>query len=160
QRRGDRDQAIRIYRSLPDRVDVRLALAQTLGSAPETRPEAEQLLESTLTALSGDPNRLIGERLGGLGRLTHLRISDFAQPTDPQLKKHMGEQIQDVLDKMTVAAGSRLPLDLQRRTARFALLSGKANDVIRDLNRLISNDAAAAKDYVVLSLLAEAYRQT
>ncbi|MDP9172441.1 MAG: tetratricopeptide repeat protein [Planctomycetota bacterium] len=157
QRHNDNATAIRIYRALPDNPSTRVQLADVLSRSSDTRAEAEQLMERTIASLGDDPNRLAGARLSLMAQLTDMRISDFGDPgTDPAKKRELGQEIQDALDKINAAVGTHQANDLRRVEAHFKIAGGRYEEVIIDLQKLMSDDASAAKDEALLMMLASA----
>jgi len=159
-RRGDRAKAIRIYKSLPDQPRFRLDLAGVLGESSETRADAENIAEQCLTQLRDDPAHIAGLRYVFMLELAQLKLADYSSATDPAVRQNMHDQIQSTLDKLDAAVGSQNPLDLRRIEFTFQIISGQQVVAIPNINRLIADNAAAAKDYRILMLLVQAYEQT
>jgi tetratricopeptide (TPR) repeat protein len=159
--RGDRDEAIHIYRSMPESPMVTLALADVLSRSPDTQAEAEQMVKSTLAGLNDDPTHIaaMGLRFRLMMTLVSAQVSRYLEmPPSPQ-RDQLHDEIKASLDKLDTIAGSETLLPLKVLEAKFLVRSGTAGEIeaIQNLSKLIDENAAASKDYAVQMLLAEAY---
>jgi len=162
ERRGDHEGAVKICRAMPKNLQTQLDLAKYLGENRETRPEAESILQSELDSLkNSQSNQVTGVRITLLQVLTDMQVTDFADPkTDPLAKQSLHDTIQASLGKLDAAMGSRFSLDIKKVEARFLYLSHDWTAAINALTSMITADSNAAKDYMCLSMLAQAYEKT
>jgi lipopolysaccharide biosynthesis regulator YciM len=163
-RHGNRDAAIQIYKSMPDSSAVRLALVDVMGKGSDTRQEAEELCTRSIDALNDDPAHLVagGLRWRFLLTLANLKVYDYISTNDPATKKKLGGEIENLIDKLNIAAGNGNPLVLREVEAKYMVNSGQEHQIqaIQSLSKLIADNHDAARDYYLNMALAQALQAT
>jgi tetratricopeptide (TPR) repeat protein len=165
---GDYDDAVKICRTLPPTPSARLNLADLLARKEQTRPEAEQILNSMLARLHDDPNHIAGLRADIMTKMVNYEIVDYVHMSRADDRAKILDRIQTELDQLIAAAPSEVPtadgtyrsgvpLDLRREQARMFLLQGKSLDLVHTFAPLIANDPDISKDPVILTCVADGY---
>jgi tetratricopeptide (TPR) repeat protein len=157
ERRGDYKAAIRIYRSMQDTPVNRRDLALALSSDPQTRPEAERLIEQIMPALEDDAVHPAGARVTLQAQLTDMHVSDYTEATDPAVKDRLAASIQSDLDKLNSAVDIRNPLELRRCEAHFQMVTQRYQELIDHLTLLSKKDSFVRKDEALQFMLASSH---
>jgi Tetratricopeptide repeat len=122
-------------------------------------------MNKAMASLPDDPNHIV---LGSLRfrfmlALANAHLMDYLQekPDAPDRQK-LHDDLATQFAKLDQVAGLRNVIDLKRFEAQFEIASGTDAEMqeIQDLNKLMTDDDAAAKDYYLQMLLAQAYVDT
>ncbi len=166
---GDYEGAVKICRTLPPNLpSSKLMLAQFLARMENTRPDAEQILNSMMAQLHDDPNHIVGLRAAIMTELVDFEIVDYVHAHSADQRKALMDQIQQQLDQLIAAAPAEIQvapgtyrsgigIDLRREQARVMLLKGESLELIQTFAPLIANDEQVTHDPIILTCVADAY---
>lgn len=83
-------------------------LAQFLARMENTRPDAEQILNSMMAQLHDDPNHIVGLRAAIMTELVDFEIVDYVHAHSADQRKALMDQIQQQLDQLIAAAPAEI----------------------------------------------------